>query len=75
MKKKKPKNKKAKKIKKFLEVYNLEEELIRLIAPHMGEHYDREDIVETLERIIRERDILLKRVILRLMKPARMFEN
>ena len=39
---------------------NLEKQLVSVLMNHCGERGDNEGAVETLERIIRERDILLR---------------
>lgn len=48
----------------------LEHELVSILIRHCGEHGQNEGAVETLERIIRERDLLLKRVSIEILKPA-----
>lgn len=45
-------------------------ELVNILQNHCGEHGQNEGAVETLERIIRERDLLLKRANEEMLKPA-----
>jgi len=49
---------------------NLEQQLCDVLMHHTGEHGQNEGAVECLERIIRERDLLLKRAMQDLLKPA-----
>mgnify|MGYP001571901982 CR=1 FL=1 len=49
---------------------NLEQQLCNVLINHTGEHGQNEGAVECLERIIRERDLLLKRAIEVMLKPA-----
>ena len=49
---------------------NLEQQLCDVLIKHTGEHGQNEGAVECLERIIRERDLLLKRAVLAMLKPA-----
>ena len=51
-------------------VRNMEQQLTDILMEHTGEHGQNEGAVETLERIIRERDLLLKRSIEVMLKPA-----
>lgn len=45
-------------------------ELVNILQNHCGEHGQSEGAVETLERIIRERDLLLRRATEEMLKPA-----
>ena len=49
---------------------NLEQQLCDVLINHTGEHGQNEGAVECLERIIRERDLLLKRAVEDMLKPA-----
>jgi hypothetical protein len=49
---------------------NLEQQLCDVLMNHTGEHGQNEGAVECLERIIRERDLLLKRAMEDMLKPA-----
>lgn len=49
---------------------NLEQQLCDVLIHHTGEHGQNEGAVECLERIIRERDLLLKRAVEDMLKPA-----
>ena len=49
---------------------NLEQQLCDVLINHTGEHGQNEGAVECLERIIRERDLLLKRAVESMLKPA-----
>ena len=49
---------------------NLEQQLCDVLINHTGEHGQNEGAVECLERIIRERDLLLKMAVEVMLKPA-----
>ena len=49
---------------------NLEQQLCDVLMNHTGEHGQNEGAVECLKRIIRERDLLLKRAIEDMLKPV-----
>ncbi len=49
---------------------NLEQQLCDVLINHTGEHGQNEGAVECLERIIHERDLLLKRAVEDMLKPA-----
>lgn len=53
----------SKHFKEFHHESTLEKELIAILIKHCGERGDNEGAVETLERIIGERDLLLRRAI------------
>jgi hypothetical protein len=42
---------------------NLEAQLVSILQRHCGERGDNEGAVETLERLVRERDILLRNAV------------
>ena len=48
----------------------LEKQLVEVLSHHCGEHGQSEGALETLERIIRERDLLLRQAVEQLLKPA-----
>jgi len=49
---------------------SIEQQLCDVLMNHTGEYGQNEGAVECLERIIRERDLLLKRSIEDMLKPA-----
>jgi hypothetical protein len=51
-------------------VNGLDSEFIKILSKHCGEHGQNESAQETLERIIRERDLLLKKAVNEILKPA-----
>jgi hypothetical protein len=51
-------------------IRSMEQQLIDILINHCGEHGQNEGAVECLDRIIRERDLLLKRAVEQMLKPA-----